>query len=117
MNVQKGPPGEPFSTKSLKGKNLKWLVACVVFDIALLTLLTHSLSMNDLLGSKILDPRAGLTLILPFPLMLIANAISANNKARLVFWECHHPLPGSRAFTRHGPADSRVDMAVLTQNV
>ena len=93
MNARKDAANEAFSTKSLKGKSLKWLVVCGVFNIALPALLTHSLSMSDLLGSKSLD-WAGLTLILRFPLMLIANTISADYMARRVFSEWHNPLSG-----------------------
>lgn len=44
----------------------------------------------------------------------ILNAqVTSKTKARLVFWRWHNPLPGSAAFTRHGPQDPRVDMAAL----
>jgi len=44
---------------------------------------------------------------------LLNSSVSSNTKARLVFWRWHNPLPGSEAFTRHGPSDHRVDMAAL----
>jgi hypothetical protein len=44
----------------------------------------------------------------------ILNAqITSTAKARLVFWRWHNPLPGSEAFTQHGPNDPRVNMAAL----
>jgi hypothetical protein len=44
---------------------------------------------------------------------LLNNLADSETKARLVFWRWHNPLPGSEAFTRHGPNDSRVDMNAL----
>jgi hypothetical protein len=41
--------------------------------------------------------------------------LSADLKARLVFFRWRHALPGHRAFTIYGPRDSRVDMVALAQ--
>jgi len=41
--------------------------------------------------------------------------LGSDNKARLVFWRWRFPHPGSEAFTKHGPADMRVDMNALAQ--
>jgi hypothetical protein len=41
----------------------------------------------------------------------IANGLlNAAMKARFVFFRWDHALPGHRAFTKHGPADPRIDM-------
>lgn len=46
----------------------------------------------------------------------VANGIlNPELKARLVFLRWNHALPGHRAFTRYGPADSRIDMAKITK--
>lgn len=55
-------------------------------------------------------------MVLPAGLAVIAAGILCEQfddvtKARLVFWRWHNPLPGSQAFTKYGPKDSRVDMA------
>ncbi|MBU1754832.1 hypothetical protein KKH81_00930 [Patescibacteria group bacterium] len=41
---------------------------------------------------------------------VLNELVSPGMKARLVFWRWRSPLPGGEAFTRLGPADSRVDM-------
>ena len=44
----------------------------------------------------------------------IINAqIDHNNKARLVFWNWSHPLPGCRAFTEYASADPRINRDTL----
>ena len=44
----------------------------------------------------------------------VLNAqLPADAKARIVFLRWRDPLPGSEAFTKHGPSDPRVDMAAL----
>ncbi len=44
----------------------------------------------------------------------VLNAqIPPDAKARIVFLRWRDPLPGSQAFTKHGPADPRVDMKAL----
>lgn len=41
----------------------------------------------------------------------VLNAqLDATTKARIVFVRWNYPLPGARAFTKHGPKDARVDM-------
>jgi hypothetical protein len=42
----------------------------------------------------------------------VANGLlSADTKARIVFFRWKHALPGHRAFSYYGPADARVDMS------
>ena len=43
--------------------------------------------------------------------IVLTGLLSANAKARLVFWRWRHPLPGSRAFTEVARTDPRVDLA------
>ena len=45
---------------------------------------------------------------------LLNAQLSADAKARIVFLRWRDPLPGSEAFTKHAPADPRVDLAALT---
>jgi hypothetical protein len=44
---------------------------------------------------------------------LLNAQLPAEAKARIVFLRWRDPLPGSEAFTKHGPADPRVDVAAL----
>lgn len=48
----------------------------------------------------------------------VANGLlSANMKARLVFLRWAHPLPGHRAFSKHAPADPRIDLDRLKKSL
>lgn len=53
---------------------------------------------------------AGIALILA---TVLNGVLSADMKARLVFWRWRDTLPGHRAFSKHGPADPRVDMSLI----
>jgi hypothetical protein len=55
--------------------------------------------------------------LLPIFVVLMVNLMPPNVKAMLVYWKPLGVLPGSSAFTRHGPSDERVDMAQLKKNV
>ena len=56
-----------------------------------------------------------LGLALPLVTLVLDGIVSADIKAMLVYWRCRNPLPGSQAFTKHGPADPRVDMKSLEE--
>jgi hypothetical protein len=45
--------------------------------------------------------------------LVLLGLVPSQLRDRLVHWRWHDPLPGSRAFSRIGPADARVDMAAL----
>jgi hypothetical protein len=45
--------------------------------------------------------------------LVLLGLVPARLRDRLIHWRWRHPLPGSRAFTKLGPADARVDMAAL----
>ena len=61
----------------------------------------------------LISPKAVLGLVLPFVTLLLDGIVEADTKAVLVYWRRRNPLPGCQAFTKHGPADTRVDMAAL----
>ncbi|ODM76728.1 hypothetical protein [Bradyrhizobium elkanii] len=44
---------------------------------------------------------------------VLNSLISADMKARIVFWRWHHALPGNRAFSLYAPRDPRVNMGKL----
>ena len=48
---------------------------------------------------------------------VVNGLLSSDNKARLVFWRWSNPLPGSFAFSRYAPRDSRIDLAALRRAV
>lgn len=47
--------------------------------------------------------------------IVLLGLVPARLRDRLIHWRWRHPLPGSRAFSKFGPADPRVDMALLEQ--
>ena len=55
--------------------------------------------------------------LIPVLVLLIMNVLPSNVKAMLVYWKPLGVLPGCEVFTKHGPADPRVDMVQLKKNV
>lgn len=106
-----------YSSKTLKGRNLTWMVATLVLDVLVLLVLAFHTAFEDLTPTRVAAIRASLTALLPIPVLIFSSLISTDHKAVLVFWRLQHPLPGSRAFSVHAPADHRVDLAQLKKNV
>ncbi len=48
-------------------------------------------------------------LVAPICVFLLDGLLSADSKARVIFWRFSHPLPGSRAFSTHLRQESRAD--------
>jgi hypothetical protein len=103
--------------KTLKGRNLAWLVATLVLDVLVLLVIAFNTAVDDLTLTKVAVIRASLTTLLPIPALILSSLISSDHKAILVFWRFQHPLPGARAFSVHAPADPRIDIAKLKKNV
>ena len=61
----------------------------------------------------LITPKALYGLGLPLLTLVLDRIVSADTKAMLVYCRCRNPLPGSQAFTKHGPADPRVNMRSL----
>jgi hypothetical protein len=106
-----------YSSKTLKGRNLAWLVATLVLDVLVLLVIAFHTAIDDLTPTKVAVIRASLTALLPIPVLILSSLISSDHKAILVFWRIKHPLPGARAFSVHAPADHRIDLAKLKKNV
>jgi len=105
----------PTAAASLKDRNARNLYMLLAANIAGFYLIAHSDAIGagdwaKLATGWITAIPAGVGVALTG---LLNSLVSSDTKARLVFWRWHHPLPGSAAFTRHGPNDSRVDMAAL----
>lgn len=105
------------SSKTLKGRNLAWLVATLVLDVLVLLVLVFNTAIQEMTLPAIAAVRTSLTALLPVPALLLASLISADHKAILVFWRIKNPLPGSRAFSVHAPADYRIDLAKLKKHI
>lgn len=106
-----------YGSKTLKGRNLAWLVATFILDFLVLLVLAFHTTIENLTPTRLAVIRASLTALLPIPVLIFSSLISADHKAILVFWRCKHPLPGSRAFSVHAPADHRIDLSKLKKNV
>lgn len=106
-----------YSSKTLKRRNLAWLVATLVLDVLVLLVIAFHAAIQDLTPTAIAAFRASLTILLPIPVLILSSLISADHKAILVFWRFKFPLPGSRAFSVHAPADHRIDLTKLKKNV
>ncbi|WP_137138270.1 hypothetical protein [Pseudomonas asiatica] len=106
-----------YSSKTLKYRNLAWLVATLVLDILVLLVIVFHKAIEDLTPTTAIAIRVSLTALLPIPTLILSSLLSADLKAVLVFWRIKNPLPGARAFTVHAPADSRIDLATLRKNI
>lgn len=108
---------QDYSSKTLKYRNLGWLVATLVLDVLVLLVIAFHTAIEELTPTTVMAIRASLTALLPIPALILSSLISADHKAILVFWRLSHPLPGARAFSIHAPADTRIDLAALRKNV
>lgn len=106
-----------YTSKTLKGRNLAWLVATLVLDVLVLLVLAFHTALHDLTPTAIAAVRTSLTALLPIPVLILSSLISADHKAILVFWRFKFPLPGSRAFSVYAPLDHRIDLTKLKKHV
>ncbi|WP_175673288.1 hypothetical protein [Burkholderia ambifaria] len=103
--------------KSLKRRNMLWLVAVGIVDVIALLVLVFHRPLADFSADKIAVLRSSLTVLLPVPILFLSYSLSHTQKAIIVFWRLRNPMPGSRAFSVHAPADSRIDLVALKTNV
>jgi hypothetical protein len=112
--VTKGSP-----SKSLKDQNRWQLWLTIALNAVVFYIVTRSDAIATA-GWKELFTAA--TNLLPvgfaFIVTSVANGLlSANMKARLVFLRWTHALPGHRAFSKHAPADARIDLDRLRKSL
>ena len=105
------------STKSLK-ETYRWhlrsfvaLNALVFFALFTFDDIILAFQLRQLAG--LVTPNAALALTLPLVTLFLDGIVPAYWKAVLVYRRFVDPLPGTEAFTEHGPADTRVDMKAL----
>ncbi|WP_256252891.1 hypothetical protein [Burkholderia ubonensis] len=103
--------------KSLKARNMVWLVAVGIFDVIVLLVIAFHHPVEDFTADKGMALRTGLSVFLPVPIIFLSYLLSHSQKAILVFWRLRNPMPGSRAFSVHAQTDSRIDVDVLKKNV
>jgi hypothetical protein len=106
---------------SLKAQNA-WLVraalilhaaafACVAFEPFVLAQIAGPEALQRIKAA--LAPGSLSLAIIVLAKLLLLGLVPARLRDRLIHWRWRHPLPGSRAFTKLGPADPRVDMEAL----
>ena len=93
-------------TFTLFNAALFWTLAVSGEDVSTLPTFFSAISVKDGLVAS----------IAPIICFLIDGFLSAEAKARLVYWRWHHPLPGSRAFSKHLEADPRADPEKLARD-
>jgi hypothetical protein len=103
--------------RSLKSLNMKWLVMLACLDVLIVLVFVAPEFITDASWSTVAVMRGMVTALLPAIVLLLTGMLSHETKARLVYWKLKNPYPGCEAFTRHGPADARIDMAALKKNV
>ena len=106
-----------YSSRTLKGRNLAWLVATLVLDVLILVVLAFPTAIQEMSPTAVAAVRAGLTVLLPIPALILSSLLSADQKAVLVFWRLKNPLPGARAFSVYAQADHRIDLEKLKTQV
>ena len=82
-----------------------WAVCVLNADFSTLWTLISSITI-----------RTGITALgAPICVFLLDGLISAETKARVIFWRFSHPLPGSRAFSTHLKHETRADPEYLVK--
>jgi len=105
------------SKTTLKSRNFAWLIGTLVFDCLLLLIWAFQTPLDNSLQAKMILIRGSLTTALPIPVLFLSSLLSADLKAKLVFWRIKYPLPGSQAFSKYAQADHRIDLAALKKNI
>ncbi|WP_239687565.1 hypothetical protein [Burkholderia cenocepacia] len=105
------------SGKSLKARNMVWLVGVGIFDVITLLVIGFHHPIDDFTADKGMALRTGLSVFLPVPIIFLSYLLSHSQKAVLVFWRLRNPMPGSRAFSVHAQTDTRIDVDALKKNV
>jgi hypothetical protein len=105
--------------KSLKDQNTLSLIGVLIANLAIFVVV---LKTDKLLAADYQDVLKRWQALIPASLGAILigvvnGLLSAQAKARLVFWRWRDPLPGSRAFSHYVHLDPRIDVAALKSKV
>ncbi len=107
--------------QSLKAQNA-WLIraalvlhavafAWIAFEPIVLAQLTRADALEKIKAA--LAPGSLSLAIIVLAKLVLLGLVPARLRDRLIHCRWRHPLPGSRAFTKLGPADARVDITAL----
>jgi hypothetical protein len=107
--------GKPMKEKSLKDQNTVSLIGVLIVNLAIFVVV---LKTDQLLAADYQDILKQWEALIPASLGAILigvvnGLLSAQAKARLVFWRWKNPLPGSEAFSHYVSLDPRIDVAAL----
>jgi hypothetical protein len=103
----------------LKQQNLPWLGAYLIGQAALLCWFILGWPTTPKAAWEVLTldwTTTGVGVGISFLGMVASAFLTPDLKATLVFLRWHHPLPGSRAFSKLAQGDPRVDLAALRQH-
>lgn len=100
----------------LKDRNFKWLLSAAGAD-ALVVLLILAPDLAEAWADPKSAVRAVGATLIPLVVLFASNLISPKAKASLVYWKGRFALPGHEAFSKHAPADPRIDVAALRRAV
>ena len=74
-----------------------------------------NLSEIGALLSSVSPEEGVVSVVAPIGTFVLDGLLSADAKARLVYWRYRHPLPGSRAFSKHLEQEDRADPEYLAK--
>ncbi|KZT13349.1 hypothetical protein A1D30_17075 [Acidovorax sp. GW101-3H11] len=103
--------------RSLKSLNMKWLVLLAITDVLALLFFVAPELVKGASLTQVGIGRVLIATMMPVFVLLVVNVLPHNLKSALVYWKPLGVLPGTEAFTKYGPADSRIDMAALKRNI
>jgi hypothetical protein len=101
--------------ESLKNRYRKHLVTFLIVNVVFFALFSLGREMSDIQRTvDVLLSEKGLFVALsPIMILVINGLMSADWKARLIFWKYSNPLPGSEAFTKYMHKDQRINAGYL----
>jgi hypothetical protein len=103
--------------RSLKSQNMKWLVMMAIADIAIVVGFLVPGLVEGITLTTAAIVRGSASTVIPVLVLLLVNVMPHDVKSMLVYWKPRGILPGTEAFTKHAPADPRIDMASLKRHV
>lgn len=104
--------------ENLKSKYKKHLIAFLVANVAVYAAMSVGGGISDIQSTvDALMSEKGLFIALsPIIILVINGLVSADWKARLIFWRYSNPLPGSEAFSKHINNDPRIHVDHLQEH-
>jgi len=102
---------------SLKSVNMKWLVLLISADALMLTFCVAPETIDSMVSIQAVFGRVLVAIAAPVAVLLLVDVLPHSLKAMFVYWKLSDMLPGTRAFTKYGPTDPRINMIRLKENI